>query len=186
MTSNIKTLAAAGFLLAMLSGPVQADPVYGVVTDSFSGTVVRNTTGNCVRTKWLADREACPGTMMLSQEDRTVYFEFNKSTLTKEAKKHLNDVIGKIKAMGNVEGGQVVGYADRIGRPEYNEKLSKKRVETVRAYLAAHGLNMNAAQTRWLGDTAPVTNCPEGMPRKKLIECLQKDRRVEIELVYDP
>ena len=50
----------------------------------------------------------------------------------------------------------------------------------------AHGLKMTPAATHWLGDTAPTTECPNGMPRKQLIQCLQNDRRVEVELVYDP
>jgi len=185
MTSHYKIFAATGLLLAVLAGPAKADPSYAVVHDS-EGAVVRNTTGNCVRTKWLSDKDACPRGATFTQEERTVYFEFNKSTLTKEGRAKLNQLIAKIKTEGNVEGGQVVGYADRIGTPSYNEKLSQKRVETVRAYLAAHGLTMSKAATRWLGDTVPTTDCPNNLPRKRLIKCLQNDRRVEIELVYDP
>jgi outer membrane protein OmpA-like peptidoglycan-associated protein len=185
MTSHIKTLATGLLLAIVFAGPVQADPSYAVVHDS-EGAVVRNTTGNCVRTKWLSDKDVCPHGAAFTQDERTVYFEFNKSVLTKEAKVRLDALIAKIKAVGAVEGGQLVGYADRIGTPGYNEKLSKKRVETVRAYMAAHGLNMKAAKTRWLGDTEPTTNCPKDMKRKELIRCLQADRRVEVELVYDP
>jgi len=186
MNSHLKTLAVTGFLLAVLAGPAQADPSYGVVHNLGSGAVVRNTTGNCVRTKWLTDQDVCPHGVNLSREDRTVYFEFGKSALTKETRTHLNSLIAMIKSMGNVEGGQVVGYADRIGKPASNERLSERRVEAVRAYLAAHGLTMGAAKTRWLGDTAPTTNCPSNMSRAKLIKCLQNDRRVEVELIYDP
>jgi outer membrane protein OmpA-like peptidoglycan-associated protein len=185
MTSHIKTLAATGLFLAILAGPAQADPSYATVHNS-EGTVVRNTTGNCVRTKWLNDKDACPRGATFTQDERTVYFEFNKSTLTKEARVRLDALIAKIKAVGAVEGGQLVGYADRIGTPGYNEKLSKKRVETVRAYIAAHGLTMTAAKTRWLGDTEPVTDCAKSLPHKALVKCLQPDRRVEVELVYDP
>ena len=185
MTSHIKTLAATGLLLAMFAGPVQAEPSYGVVHDT-EGAIVRNSYGNCVRTKWLTDKDVCPRGAAFTQDERTVYFEFNKSTLSKEARAHLNTLIAKIKAVGAVEGGQLVGYADRIGRPTYNEKLSKKRVETVRAYMAAHGLNMKAAATHWVGDTDHSTDCPNNLPRKQLIKCLQPDRKVEVELVYDP
>jgi len=187
MTSLMKTITATGLLLALLLvTPARADPSYGVVHDLSSGTVVRNTTGNCVRTKWLTDKDVCPHGVTLSQEDRTVYFEFGKSILTKATRDRLNTLIAKIKSMGNVEGGQVVGYADRIGKPASNGKLSERRVEAVRAYLAAHGLTMTAAKTRWLGDTAPTTDCPNNLPKARLIQCLQNDRRVEVELVYDP
>ena len=84
MTSHIKTLAATGLLLAMLAGPAHAEPSYGVVHNT-EGTIVRNSSGNCVRTKWLTDKDVCPRGAAFTEDERTVYFEFNKSTLSKEA-----------------------------------------------------------------------------------------------------
>jgi outer membrane protein OmpA-like peptidoglycan-associated protein len=187
MTSKIKMLAVTGLLLVGIAGPVFADPNYGVVHDS-NGNAVRNTYGNCVHTKWLSDRqEMCPSGAAFTEEERTVYFEFNKSTLTADGKHRLNALIAKIKATGPMQNLQVVGYADRIGTPSYNEALSKKRAEAVHAYLVAHGLvHSGVGKTRWFGDTEPSTNCPADMARKELIKCLQPDRKVEVEVVYDP
>ncbi len=182
----LKTIIAAGLLLAAFSGPALAEASYAVVHDAASGTPVRNTYGNCVHTKWMTDKDECPMAGNFTEEERTVYFDFNKSTLTKEARKHLDTLISKIKAQGGVAGGQVVGFADRIGTASYNEKLSKKRAEVVKSYMAAHGLKMSGTTVRWLGDTEPSTDCPPNMARKKLIKCLQPDRKVEVELVYDP
>ena len=67
MTSHIKTLAATGLLLAILAGPVQAEPSYGVVHDT-EGTIVRNSYGNCVRTKWLTDKDVCPARRRLHRK----------------------------------------------------------------------------------------------------------------------
>jgi len=185
--TSLKTLAATGLLLTALAGSAYADSNYAVVHDAASGTPVHNTYGNCVRTKWLNDRDTCPGAASLTQEERTVYFDFNKSTLTPEARRRLTALVKKIKASGPVLNLEVVGFADRIGTPTYNEKLSKKRAETVHSFLVAHGLvHSNVGQTRWLGDTEPKTDCPASLPRKKLIACLKPDRRVEVEIVYDP
>ena len=130
----------------------------------------------------------CARQVFISKDERTIYFEFNKSTLTKQARTRLGGLVAKIKAAGGVEGGELIGYADHIGTPSYNEKLSKKRAETVRAFLAAHGLKMGKTTIRWFGDTEPATDCPANLSqmRKRLIQCLQPDRRVEVELVYDP
>jgi outer membrane protein OmpA-like peptidoglycan-associated protein len=186
MTSKIKMFAATGLLFAVIAGPVQADPSYGVVHDS-NGNPIRNTYGNCVHTKWLSDKDVCPMGAAFTQEERTIYFEFNKAALTPEAKHHLNALIAKIKATGPLQSLEVVGFADRIGTNSYNDKLSKKRAEAVHAYLAAHGLmNSHVGKTRWLGDTEPTANCPEGMKRPELIKCLQPDRKVEVEVTYDP
>src|SRR6202012_2007213 len=124
MTSKNKMFVAMGLLCAVIAGPVLADPSYGVVHDS-NGNVVRNTYGNCVHTKWLTDKDACPNGAAFTEEERTVYFEFNKSGLTKEAKHHLDALIAKIKKTGPLQSLEVAGYADRIGTGSYNDKLSK-------------------------------------------------------------
>jgi outer membrane protein OmpA-like peptidoglycan-associated protein len=184
--ASLKTIAVAGLLLTVFAGSALAESNYAVVHDAASGTPVRNTYGNCVHTKWLTDKDECPFAGMFTKEDRTVYFEFNKATLTKEARKHLDTLIAKIKAAGGVPTGDVVGYADRIGTASYNEKLSKKRAEAVKSYMVAHGIKMTGTTVRWLGDTEPTADCPPGMKRKELIKCLQPDRRVEVELTFDP
>ena len=186
MTSKIKILAATGLLLTVFAGPVQADPSYAVVHDS-NGNSIHNTYGNCVHTKWLSDKDVCPTGVNFTEEERTVYFEFNKATLTKEGRHRLGALVAKIKATGPLQSVQVVGYADRIGTASYNEKLSKKRAEAVHAFLVAHGLmNSSVGKTRWLGDSEPSADCPAGMKRPALIQCLQPDRKVEVEVVYDP
>jgi OOP family OmpA-OmpF porin len=154
-----------------------------VVHDALSGTVVHNTYGNCVITKWLAGRNNC-NAVLISQDARTVYFGFNSAVLTKDAHRRLDSLASTLRAEGLQEV-EVVGYADRMGNPVYNEKLSKKRAEAVRAYLVAHGIaKASTVKTRWLGESEPTTSCPAGMKRKELIACLQPDRRVEVEIVY--
>ena len=44
--------------------------------------------------------------------------------------------------------------------------------------------NARVTETRWVGEEEPSTNCGASEGRSKLIECLQNDRRVEIEMVY--
>ena len=81
-----------------------------------------------------------------------------------------------------VESVDIVGYADEIGKNSYNKKLSIRRAETVKAYLAAKGLKTRHVRVEGLGATNSVTHCDSKMPRKELIACLAPDRRVEIEL----
>jgi len=182
MTSfNIKTLSLAGLLVAALIGTAHAETNHSVVRDS-SGVVVRNTYGNCVITKWINDRNTCGS--MVGADEGTVYFQFNKSTLTSEATTKLHAFASRLKTT-HAKSILVVGYADRIGQAGYNEALSKRRAETVREYLVKSGfVGGSGVKVRWLGDTEPVTDCPKDMPRKKLISCLQADRRVEVEVTY--
>ena len=78
----------------------------------------------------------------------------------------------------------VVGHADRIGSESYNEKLSQARAQSVKDYLAERGAQTNVITAQGKGESAPLTGdqCKK-MAGKKLIECLQPDRRVEIEVL---
>lgn len=157
---------------------------HDVVRDS-DGNVVRSSNGECVRTQWIVGSDACAPYVqtVIALEERTVYFQFNKSTLTTKAKVKLDKLAEAINKMGDVKSIRIVGYADRIGSAEYNEKLSKKRAAEVKKYLTKKGVAYpNVTETRWFGDTQPIANCPKSLPKAKKIECLQKDRRVEVEI----
>lgn len=182
---DLKKLAAAGLLLSAIASPAHAEQAHAVVRVASSGTVVHNTWGNCVRTQWLDRSDACE---TISVEDRTVYFPFGKTTLTKQAKAHLNTLVAKIKREGShVKMAQAVGYADRIGNVKYNEKLSLKRAQAVRDYLVSKGIvTSRTVKVRGEGQMASTTDCPAKLPRKQLIDCLQGDRRVEVVIDYAP
>jgi OOP family OmpA-OmpF porin len=114
-------------------------------------------------------------------------FEFNKATLTDEAKKKLDaEVIGKLKDVGEVRYINVNGHADRLGSVQYNQQLSEKRAEAVRAYLISKGVDATKVETFGFGKTTPVKSCPDQKDRSSLIECLAPNRRVEVEIQGTP
>ncbi|MBV6409446.1 MAG: OmpA family protein [Burkholderiales bacterium] len=112
-------------------------------------------------------------------------FDFDKAVLRPEGKAKLDDVTGKLKGM-KLEVIIAVGHTDRIGSDNYNQKLSEKRAEAVKAYLVGKGVEPNRVYTEGKGKKQPVTGdkCGTSVKKtKKLIECLQPDRRVEIEVI---
>lgn len=112
-------------------------------------------------------------------------FDFDKAVLRSEGKAKLDDVTGKLKGM-KLEVIIAVGHTDRIGSDKYNQKLSEKRAEAVKAYLVGKGVEPNRIYTEGKGEKQPVTGdkCGKSDKKsKKLIECLQPDRRVEIEVI---
>ena len=112
-------------------------------------------------------------------------FDFDKAVLRPEGKAKLDDVTGKLKGM-KLEVIIAVGHTDRIGSDKYNQKLSEKRAEAVKAYLVGKGVEPNRVYTEGKGEKQPVTGDKCGKSEKKskqLIECLQPDRRVEIEVI---
>ena len=114
-------------------------------------------------------------------------FEFNKATLTTEAKAKLDaEVVAKLKDVGDVRYINVNGHADRLGTAQYNQQLSEKRAEAVRAYLVSKGVDASKVETFGFGKTTPVKSCPDQKDRKALIECLAPNRRVEVEIQGTP
>jgi len=180
-------LLVAGFVTLVSASTARADD-YRQVWHDTEGTIVHNTYGNCVRSRWITDQDACaPGAIhtVIAQEDRTVYFVFNKAELTEEGKAHLNTLADKLMSADDVQGADIVGYADRIGTSSYNLALSKKRAEAVRSYLISRGfLKASVTKTRWVGKSEPTANCPKDLKKPALVDCLQPDRKVVVEIVY--
>lgn len=179
-------LASVAVMLAPAVSFAGASSYNDVVKD-VRGNVVVSTNGNCVETRWESATNECAGkrkgiASRLSKEERTVYFDFNKSTLNAKEKAKLDEVSKIIVDSKEVESVDIVGYADMIGKSSYNKKLSSKRASTVKSFLSARGLKTKNVRVEGLGEANSVTKCDDKADRKDLIACLAADRRVEIEL----
>ena len=111
-------------------------------------------------------------------------FDFDKAILRTEGKAKLDKLAADIKGI-KLEVIIAVGHADRFGTDAYNQKLSEKRAEAVKAYLVAKGIEPNRVYTEGKGKKQPITKPDQckGAKSKKTIDCLQPDRRVEIEVI---
>ena len=103
------------------------------------------------------------------------FFDFDKSVVKPEGKAKLDDLIGKIKDI-NLEVIIAVGHTDSVGSDTYNQKLSVRRSEAVKAYLVSKGIEKNRVYTEGKGEKQPVAD-------NKTAEGRAKNRRVEIEVV---
>ena len=71
----------------------------------------------------------------------------------------------------------IEGHTDPTGTPEYNQRLSERRAESVRTwFLAQLGLDPAKVQTIGYGATRPA----EGVPLEGTPEEMQGHRRTEI------
>ena len=105
------------------------------------------------------------------------------ATVTNEAKAKLDkEVVARAKDFSSVSLVHVDGHADRLGSAQYNQRLSEKRADAVRAYLVSKGFDGSKIETLGSGKTNPVKGCPDQKDRKALIECLTPNRRVVVEL----
>jgi OOP family OmpA-OmpF porin len=103
------------------------------------------------------------------------FFDFDKSVLKPEGKAKLDDLVGKIKGI-NLEVIIAVGHTDSVGTDAYNQRLSVRRAESVKAYLVSKGIEKNRVYTEGKGEKQPVAD-------NKTSEGRAKNRRVEIEVV---
>ena len=115
-------------------------------------------------------------------------FDFDKSVLRADGKKTLDDeVVSKMKEYPQVEVVLVTGYTDRIGSDAYNQKLSQRRADAVKDYLVGQGVENNRLETAAKGESEPVVSCDDVKGKvsgknRKLVECLQPNRRVVVEV----
>ena len=103
------------------------------------------------------------------------FFDFDKATLKPAGKAKLDDLVGKVKGI-NLEVIIAVGHTDSVGSDVYNQTLSVKRAESVKAYLVSKGIEKNRIYTEGKGEKQPVAD-------NKTNEGRGKNRRVEIEVV---
>ena len=113
-------------------------------------------------------------------------FKFDKSgreDMIPGGLQRLNDVAQRLKAYKSIQTLTVLGYTDRLGSDDYNDKLSDARAKTVQAYLESLGVKSAASVAQGKGKRDPVSkDCIATVSREQQIVCLQSDRRVTIEV----
>ncbi len=203
-TAKLKTLAACCAITLGFAVSVMAEP-QDVVNGPDKQPIRSEKFGTCVHTKWESSSDECappaapkkvvviapaapapePVTK-LEHEALTIYFPFNKSTLTDEDKAKLDKISDSVNNSPHVTKVNIVGYTDTIGSDSYNNKLSVQRADAAKAYLDTKmRIPAGVLGLRGLGKQDPIaTGCDKIKKRKEKIACLAKDRRVEIEFEF--
>src|SRR5436853_3835438 len=104
-----------------------------------------------------------------------VLFDFDKAVIKPEGKSKLDDLANKVRGI-NLEVVIAIGHADSIGSDAYNQKLSVRRAESVKAYLVSKGIEPNRVYTEGKGEKQPVAS-------NKTADGRAKTRRTEIEVI---
>jgi OOP family OmpA-OmpF porin len=104
-----------------------------------------------------------------------VFFDFDKAILKPEGKAKLDDLVSKLKGIA-LEVIIAIGHTDSIGSDAYNQKLSVRRAEAVKAHLVSKGIEPNRIYTEGKGKSQPIAD-------NRTAEGRAKNRRVEIEVV---
>jgi outer membrane protein OmpA-like peptidoglycan-associated protein len=107
-----------------------------------------------------------------------VLFDFDKATLRPGAREKLAKVAGIVLAHPGLKA-QAEGHADSIGTDDYNQRLSERRAESVRAFLVEEGIMADAVSATGFGESRPVATNETSAGR-------QQNRRVELVVSGEP
>ena len=118
---------------------------------------------------------AAPATAAKITYAADAFFDFDKAVLKPEGKAKLDDLAAKVKGI-NLEVVIAVGHTDSVGADAYNQALSVRRSEAVKAYLVSKGIESNRIYTEGKGEAQPAADNKTKAGRAK-------NRRVEVEVV---
>ena len=119
-----------------------------------------------------------PGAAPTAQVDvakHLVFFDWDKATLTPEARKVIASAAEEYKRTGAAKI-VATGYTDLSGTPHYNLKLSEGRAELVKAELVRLGVPAGGITTIGMGEADPLVPTKDGV----------REPRVEIQIPRPP
>jgi outer membrane protein OmpA-like peptidoglycan-associated protein len=102
-------------------------------------------------------------------------FEFNKSTLDKDSKTYLGNVVKLLEKVPSMKM-KIIGHTDNVGTNEYNMNLSKKRAAAVYEYLTSKGISSDRIWYEYFGASKQLV--PNDSDENRA-----KNRRVEFEII---
>ncbi len=113
-------------------------------------------------------------------------FRFNKAgrdDLLAAGKARLDALVAKLNDVyAEIDKIVLIGYTDRLGNAQYNQRLSEQRANTVKDYLRAKGVG-GLIEASGRGAAEQLVECGTATrPTKELTDCLQPNRRVTIEV----
>lgn len=142
------------------------------VVDS-DGDGILDTEDDCPNSAGTALNNGCPKEPLVL-EIPDVLFRVDSYKFTTEARSTLALIVDVIKQYPEEEF-IIKGYTDNLGDEAYNQSLSEKRANSVKAYLVKKGISAEQLTTKGYGQSNPLHN-------NQTREGRRLNRRVEIEV----
>ncbi len=111
-----------------------------------------------------------------------VLFDFDKYALKPKGLELLDELAATLQG-ATFDSVIAIGHTDPLGSKAYNQKLSERRADTVKQYLTSKGIASDRISASGKGMSelkVTMADCKSSKGRKALIECLQPNRRVDI------
>ena len=111
-----------------------------------------------------------------------IYFNFNEATILPESFTYIDAEIVTMMNRYPTMVIEISGHTDNIGKDDYNLKLSERRANAVKDYLASKGIAIARMETKGFGKTKPIA--PNKLPSgKDNPEGRAKNRRIEFKVL---
>lgn len=91
-----------------------------------------------------------------------VYFNWDRSNLTDQARAVINAAVNEARNCG-VASVSIDGFTDRSGAAAYNVGLSERRARAVRDEMVRLGVPAAAISLNAFGETRPAVDTPDGV-----------------------
>ena len=123
----------------------------------------------------IAESQRTPMGMVVNLGQDSFLFDFDKAALRAENREILSRIAGVLLASHGYRL-YVYGHTDDTGPETYNQQLSEKRAQAVRAYLVETGIPAEIIHAQGFGEFSPAV-------RLKTRQARQRNRRVVIGVV---
>lgn len=121
-------------------------------------------------------------TITLESDTLFAFGRADFQSLKTEGQSQLSAIAGKLLNTPNIGKIIIAGHADQLGDLQGNLQVSRQRAQTIKTYLVGKGVPSELVEAVGEGSQKPLVKCDMQQPRAQLIQCLEPNRRVEIEV----
>lgn len=149
--------AAAGAVIGKATGNTKLGAIIGATVGGATGAVIgrkMDKQAEEMQKKVPDAKVERVGEGIVVEFNSNILFGFDSYELSADAKSNLNQLSAILTDYPDTDI-EIQGHTDSKGTDEYNQKLSRKRADAVRAYLASKKVSRKRMSTIGYGESAP-------------------------------
>jgi len=103
---------------------------------------------------------------------KRIEFEFDKSTILTVSYPILDEMVSLLQANPTIKSLRIEGHTDNQGKPDYNQRLSEDRANSVMTYMVKHGVDAARLTAQGFGLTKPLVSndTEDGRAKNRRVE----------------
>ncbi len=167
---------AMGAVIGKASGNTALGAIIGATVGGATGAIIGNKMDKQAREieKTVPDAKVeRVGEGIVVEFSSNILFDFDKSSLSDEAKTNLNKLVTVLNTYPDTDI-EVQGHTDDQGSESYNKSLSQRRAGTVSSYLRTKGIAGSRINIKGFGETVPKydNTSEDGRSQNRRVEFL--------------